>query len=397
MYQQAKSSRLLSSRSQQPQTSLSLPDTSPEDVCHETTITIEPLFELVPTLPDTEISAVRKVDCNNENSRRKVNPNTNDHTASHAAPAKLPPITRLPDEKQSKKQYKEFRRQLKKEKELLNQKSQARACHALRVEATRLALTFATEVLPFGAGNLEVDIFNSGGMSVPLTANAHDALKKKRKKSKSSEVDDLQDIADSAAKYGAGNCRDNAAVTFSFLCGLANKVSSDERNNSWIHHAKATSVNQEMFNAKISHVATTDNLHHYVIIGDWENDPENSYVVDSWLPLADVGLLYSEICDFKNIHTVTVKEPFNDRVSTGRLTSRTYHAPEKGDYPAQRHSKELLLYLSGTLQHVYSNKERKKIPSAPEHEKIMRDIHKNENLNRTSLKWRFFTKISRER
>ncbi|MPY24374.1 hypothetical protein [Shewanella sp. YLB-07] len=220
--------------------------------------------------------------------------------------------------------------------------SQQKANIGCRIQATEDALLYATQALPYGASNLQVDFIKSAGQCVGRVADAHLSWNKEKVwneekhqheyRSRRHAMANTQRIADAAVKYGAGNCVDNAALTFTFLCDLSRQASRSFKWNSSLYQQQASIVAEEMFNASIARVCTTDRLHHYVIIGDWINDPHNSFIVDSWVPISKIGLRFSEVKDFKDVMVLAKKAPFSSTVNS-RHGSRFITNPDEMTAP----------------------------------------------------------------
>lgn len=272
--------------------------------------------------------------------------------------------------------------------------SQRHANHPLRIKATEAALKFTITALPYGAGNIAGDIFSSGGLSIAKTAMVHEAWGNDYK-----HIWNVKKIARAAAKFGAGNCIENAAVTFSYLCSLAQKGFEELKGfpNSSVSFSPPKSMEEEMYNAEISRVMTKIRDHHYVVIGDWRNDPENSYVVDSWVPSAEIGLKFSEVDNLKDIIPLTTKKAFSinalnvtgDKAKDmGPLT-----APTLGEFEPATHSKVLLDHFAKHNDHIYYQGGRRKFPDAPVHPMVFRETLYPDglvSLKKAMVKWSFF-------
>lgn len=326
-------------------------------------------------------------------------------------PAPTPIPTPTPTPSNSQRSFRETVN-LEKYRAVQLRNSQATANHKLRIEATKAALQFATKALPYGAGNIAADISKSGGLSVPKNAQAQEEWLYDRKKGMKSRkkykdpIANVQRIADAAAKYGAGNCVDNAAVTFTFLCGLAQKAAPNNSFNNGVSSITPSSeIEDEMYAAQISRVATKDRIHHYTVIGDWKNDPENSYIVDSWYPNAQVGLKFSDAVSLKDVYDLTIKKPYSATVYNvmGEKPKKLHDIkqPEIGTFPDKPAPRGLLAAMKATLEHDYYETTRRTLPltemsKAPEF--VARDMYANDpagadaSIRRAMIRWKLLGK-----
>jgi hypothetical protein len=291
-------------------------------------------------------------------------------------------------------------------------KSQTNANHALRIEATRAALEFAAKALPYGAGNMATDISKSGGLSVSKTAQAHEEWQYDKSNPATGRVAyknpiaNVQRIADAATKYGAGNCIDCAAVTFSYLCGLAAKAAPRNSSNNGVYSTTPSkNIEDEMFVAQISRVATIDHKHHYVVIGDWKNDPNNSYIVDSWFPSAQVGLRFSEATGLKDVSDLSIKKPYTATAYNwmGKKPKKLGDIKqlEIGSFEHKPAPRGLLGALKLILEQEYYQTERMTKPSATHSENpdfVRRDMYADDPaggeaaVRRALIRWKLLGK-----